>query len=113
MNEITPIGNPVITSLIGKTQTDASDIFGNFFSALIGLMLALATIWAFLNLIQGGLAWMSSSGDKGKLEEAQGRITNAVIGLFIVFAIWAIYLLILQFLGITSGGFNITLPKLF
>jgi len=76
-------------------------------------MLTLAAIWAFMNLLQGGLEWISSSGDKSKLENAQHRITNAIIGLAITFSVWAVYIIILQFLGLSTGGFDFILPKLF
>lgn len=110
------IVNPVITGIAGKTSADAPDLFAKFFSSLVGIMLVLAALWAFMNLLQGGLEWISSSGDKSKLETAQGRITNAILGLFITFAIWAFYIIILQFLGLSpigGGKFEIKLPTLF
>jgi hypothetical protein len=107
------IVNPVITGIADKTPDDAPGIFGTFFGALIGIMLTLAAIWAFMNLLQGGLEWISSSGDKSKLENAQHRITNAIIGLAITFSVWAVYIIILQFLGLSTGGFDFILPKLF
>lgn len=111
---IPPINNPVVTGFANKNPEDAPGLFANFFSALIGLLLALATLWAFVNLIQGGLQWISSGGDKTALENARNRIMNAILGLFITFAVWAVYILVLQFLGIigTGGGFIIKLPTL-
>lgn len=114
---IPPINNPVVTGFVNKTPDDAPGLFANFFSALIGLLLAVATLWAFINLIQGGLQWISSGGDKTALETARNRIMNAIIGLFITFAVWAVYIIILQFLGLSEGGpggvFNIKFPTLF
>lgn len=112
---IPPINNPVIPGIAGKTPEDAPVLFANFFSALIGLLLALATLWAFVNLVQGGLQWISAGGDKTALENARNRIMNAILGLFITFAVWAVYILVLQFLGIigTGEGFIIKLPTLF
>ena len=73
-----------------------------------------ATIWAFIQLLLGGFNWITSSGDKGKLETSQQKILQAIIGLGIVFAAWAIYIVLLKFLGVTdgSGGLNLKLPKL-
>lgn len=110
---IPPINNPVITGIATENPTNAPGLFAKFFSALIGLLLTIATLWAFVNLIQGGLQWISSGGDKTALEGARNRITNAIIGLFITFTAWSIYILLLRLLGISSGGFNITLPTLF
>lgn len=111
--DIPPIGNPAITGMAGETP---ENVFGNFISGLIGVMLILATIWTFFQLLQGGLEWISSGGDKTGVEHARDRLTNSLLGLFIVFAAWAFYLLILQFLGLSpiggGGGFQLRLPSL-
>lgn len=114
--QISPITNPVISGLQGKNPDDAPALFAKFFASLIGIILALGTIWALVNLLQGGLEWISSGGDKSILEGAQKRITNAIIGLFVLFASWAIYLVILQVLGLSptgGGGFQLKLPTLY
>lgn len=59
-----------------------------------------AAIVTFVFLVWGGIDWLTSSGDKVKVDAAQKRITNALIGLTIVAASWAFYKLILTFLGI-------------
>lgn len=109
------ITNPLITGMVGKKQADTPGIFAGFFSALVGLMLFIATIWAFIQLLQGGLMWISSGGDKNGLENARNQIFNSLIGLFITFCCWVLFMLALQFLGVgnTSGpGFQFQLPKL-
>jgi hypothetical protein len=113
MADITPIQNCVIQPLCGKNPKDTPALFGNFFSALIGFLLAIGVLWAFINLIQGGLQWISSGGDKSAVEAARNRIMNAVLGLFITFAVWGIYLIILRFLGLSQGGGIINFPKLY
>lgn len=114
---IPPIGNPVLTGISDKTPADAPSMLGTLISGLVGILLTAATIWSFIQLLLGGLAWISSGGDKTALEEARSKIINAIIGLGIVFAAWAIFLLILQFLGVSQGGvggaINLILPKLF
>jgi len=113
MPTIPPIGNPVLTGITGRGPADAPSMLGTLISGLVGLLLTAATIWAFIQLLIGGLNWISSGGDKGALETAREKIINAIIGLFIIFAAWGIFLLLLQFFGISSGGFNLILPKLF
>lgn len=109
------IGNPAVSPFKDFDPAKSEVLFGKLFSGIIGLLLFVATIWAFVQLLQGGLSWISSAGDKGKLEEAKNRLLNAIIGLGIVFAAWAIFLVILQFFGISTpgGGFGITIPTLF
>ncbi|OGF99438.1 hypothetical protein A2Y99_00140 [Candidatus Gottesmanbacteria bacterium RBG_13_37_7] len=111
---ITPI-QPPITKLAGKNPADAPGLFANLVSGIVGLLLIVAALYSFLQFFLGGLSWMTSGGDKSKVEAAQKRITNAIIGLVITFSCWAIFLLIFQFLGISGPGpnINLTFPTLF
>lgn len=77
-------------------NTDLGSFVSRTFSAII-LVAGLAT---FMYLIYGGIQWISSGGDKGKLEEARAKITNGIIGLAIVASAWAVYLLLDYFFGI-------------
>ena len=107
------INNPVVPKL--EDPTKAPQIFGKFVSGFIGLLLIGATIWAFVNLLLGAFNWISSGGDKGKLETAQQKILHAVMGLVIVFASWAIFIVLLQFLGMSDGfggAIKLILPTL-
>jgi hypothetical protein len=114
---VDPIVNPVVTGFIGKKQSDAPALFAKFFAGIVGLLLIIASIWAFVHILIGGIEWMTSGGDKGKLETAQHHITSAFVGLLIVFSAWAIYLLFLQFLGLSpvglpGGGIQLKFPTL-
>lgn len=111
------IVNPVITGLAGRKPEEAPEVFGGFLASLVGVLLVAGTIWTLVNLLQGGLQWISSGGDKAQLEAAQQRITNALIGLVILFASWAIFIVLLQVLDLSpdvpGGGFQLKLPTLF
>jgi hypothetical protein len=72
--------------------------FGTMLGAVLGFVFILAALAAFIYLIWGGVAWITSGGDKGKTEEARNRIQAAILGLFIVFATWAVFSIISQFL---------------
>lgn len=54
----------------------------------------------FLILVMGGMNYLTSGGDKGKITESQQRITAGLIGLAIVASSYAIYTLVLTFFGI-------------
>lgn len=95
------IKNPVVPSL--KNPNNAPQIIGKFFAGFVALLLIVATLWSFFNLILGAFNWISSGGDKGKLETAQQKMLQAVIGLILVFASWAIFIVLLQFLGLSQG----------
>lgn len=68
-------------------------------SAVIGFMTVTAAIWFLFNFIIGGFAWITATGDKTKLQEAQSRLYNAFIGLVVVIAGWGILALAGQFFG--------------
>ncbi len=73
---------------------------GNLISNVVSVAFIVAAIATFVYLVLGGLNWLTSSGDKTKIEAAQKMISNALIGLAIVAASWAIYTLVLEFFGI-------------
>lgn len=68
-------------------------------SAILGLMTVAAGIWFIFMFLIGGYTWMTSFGDKHKLEEARNRIVNALIGLVIVVSAWGITALAGKFFG--------------
>ncbi|MBI3380213.1 hypothetical protein HY029_05660 [Candidatus Gottesmanbacteria bacterium] len=114
--DIPPINNPVLPNIANKKSGDAPTVFGNIIAVIVGTMLIIATLLALFQLLQGGFEWITSGGDKTGLENAQHRITNALVGLLIVFAAWAFYLVILQILGLSlvgeNGAFSLILPSL-
>lgn len=63
----------------------------------------IAGIIVAYNIIQGGLAWVQSAGDKEKVEKARTRITSSVIGLVILFATIALIALVEQIFGVGLG----------
>jgi len=67
---------------------------------LIILVFVIAALVFFFMFIIGGIQWMTSGGDKAATEAARGRITAALIGLVIVFLVYAILNFINTFLGI-------------
>ena len=62
-----------------------------------GLMVLLYIVW-------GGLEWMLAGGDKAKIETAQHKITNSIVGLAILVGSYAIIKLI-------EGVFKINLLR--
>src|SRR3989344_5862247 len=82
---------------------------GKFISAILAAILVIATLASFIYLLLGGLSWITSGGDKAAVEGAQKRIQAAIIGLFIVFAAWALMIVIGKFLGIPNV-FDLAIP---
>lgn len=80
-------------------------------SGAIGLVLLAVSLIFFFILVLGGLRWIMSEGDQKAVEAARGQITNALIGLAIVFSAFAIVKLIEALFGINLINFQI--PKLY
>lgn len=94
------IGGAGLGPLAQNTGNGASGL-ANLISAVIGMMTVAAGIWFIFMFLIGGYSWMTSMGEKQKLEEARNRIVYALIGLVIVVAAWGITNLAGQFLGIS------------
>jgi hypothetical protein len=78
-------------------------------SGAISLVLIIVSLVFFFILVIGGLKWITSGGDEKKVATARAEITNALIGLVIVFAAWAIMKLIGSLFGIDILG-TLTIP---
>ena len=78
----------------------------------IGLVMLVVALVFFFMLVLGGLKWVMSGGDQKAVESARSQITNALIGLAIVFAAWAIMQLISIVFGVNIMN-GITIPKFY
>ncbi len=83
-----------------KTRVAVNDTLGTFVEKSFSAVILVAALASFLYMVYGGVQWITSGGDKGKLEEARGKLTNSVIGLAIVASAWAIFKLVDYFFGI-------------
>ncbi|MFA6518220.1 MAG: pilin [Candidatus Shapirobacteria bacterium] len=82
---------------------------GGIISGAISLIMLVVALVFFFMLVWGGLRWVMSQGDSKNVEGARNQITNALIGLAIVFAAWAIMKLIGTVFGIDILG-TLTVP---
>jgi len=79
-------------------------------SGAISLVMLVVALVFFFMLVLGGLKWVMSEGDQKNVETARNQITNALIGLAIVFASWAIVKLIETVFGISIIS-GLTIPS--
>jgi len=95
---------------LGKiTGIKLTDV-GELTARLVTIVFLLAGIFFFIQIVLGGLLWINAGGDPKSLDSARARITNAVIGLVIVVAAYAISRIVLAALGIDifrEGGVTI------
>lgn len=85
--------------------------FGKVLGQLVTFAFVVAVVIALAFLIYGGIKWMVSGGDKTALEEARNHIVAAIVGLVIVFLVYFVLNLVIQFF--TGRGLqDITIPSL-
>ena len=93
--------NPVLPPSLGSgSNSQGPIIIGKLISSIGGLFFIFAFCLTFLYLLTGGISWLTSGGDKAKLTEARDKITNALVGLVIVAAAYAVFALVGQFFGL-------------
>ena len=64
--------------------------------------MAVSVLLVFAYLVWGGFDWITSGGDKTKIENARNKLRDAIIGIIIVASSYAILTLLIQLLGFTS-----------
>ena len=111
MHQLAQIINPVLPGALGSGGQEAGPpIIGSLISSIVGVFLILAFISALLYMFLGGLDWVTSAGDKTKLQSARDKITNALIGLVVVGASWAVMMIVSNFLGLDFP--NLPIPTI-
>jgi hypothetical protein len=94
-----------------NTLCDLSgDDLGPMVGAIVTFLLIVAVLIALFFLILGGIRWITSGGDKGKVESARNTIIAAIIGLVIAFLAFFILQVALQFFGLNLS--DLQLPTL-
>jgi len=101
--------------VVGKIQAPGTVIdeptqVGSFISIIIRFLIVVAGLYALLQLILGGFGYVSSSGDKSKVQENTQRMLYAIIGLAAI----GISFIITSLIGrlIFGEGFDLLAPQL-
>lgn len=77
------------------------------FKNILGAVAAFTGVVLFVMLVVGGFNFLFSGGDQKKLQQAQGTITSAIIGLVILIAGYLILKTIQIFTGVNVTTFQI------
>ena len=83
-----------------------------FFTALLGTFTTVGGVVFLIYFLLGALSWLTSQGEPEKVAKAQRYITNAIVGLVVIIASWAIVSIIgsifgFQILNLSGNLFNI------
>jgi len=79
-------------------------VTGISFSFFVGILVF------FFMLLMAGIKWVTSGGDKVRLESAQKQLTHALAGIAILFSVFVIIQLIEYVFGVSL--LNLTLPTM-
>jgi hypothetical protein len=94
-NEIT---NPAVAATFGTGATNTA--LTNVIATVWRTAITLGGLALLVMLIMGALNWVTSGGDKSKVEAARERMTQAVIGMLVLVGTVAISAFIGAMLGI-------------
>jgi len=105
------INNPVLPAGIGggknANPNSGGAALGQLISNLVGALFIAGFLLAFMELLLGGISWITAGGDKQKLETARDKITNAIIGIIIVGAAYALTSLVARFFGLDLASLSV------
>ncbi|MEK7577538.1 MAG: hypothetical protein AAB492_02880 [Patescibacteria group bacterium] len=77
---------------------------GTIVQAALPYVFAFAGLGVLLMVVAAGFTMLTSAGDAKKLESGKGRLTNAIIGFFLIFAAYWIVQLAGYIFGWSSIG---------
>ncbi len=72
--------------------------FGALLGQILTIVVTIGAIIVIIMLLWGGLEWVTSGGDKAKIEKARTRIMQSIIGMIVLAATIAIFMMLQVFL---------------
>jgi hypothetical protein len=100
------ISNPVLSPKL--RDLTGPEFFSELVPNVITLGFIIATIIALGVLLMGGIKWMTSGGDREATAGAQKTLTAGVVGLIIVFSLYAVLSLIGYFFNLDLLTLDLT-----
>lgn len=98
-----PGTDPNLQAVGGKLGATASTSLPTMIGNLINVILSVMGIIFVLLIVYAGILYMQGGQDEGKIKKAKGLILNAIVGLVIVIAAFAISsFIITQLIAVTA-----------
>lgn len=85
--QLTQITNPIVPKLTGQQPVAQ---FSNIIATIIFVLLVGGVLIFVIYFLIGAIRWITSGGDKGQLESARNQVLHAVVGLIVLFSLFAI-----------------------
>lgn len=77
-----------------ETKSIASNFLGEYIQAIYGWLIAAGAMIAIVLIMVGGLEWMLSAGNPGRVTKAKERINHALVGIVLLLSAYSIAYLI-------------------
>lgn len=84
----------------GVTESSLPELVGGIINVALGLLGIILVIY----IVYGGFIYMTAGGDKEKITTAKKVMTNAIVGIIIVVAAYAISSYVISALVTAAGG---------
>lgn len=95
------IRNPALQGALGTGgNTNSASNVALLIGTFIRVMVIIASLGFILYFVIGAVEWITGGGDKGKVEEAKNHIINALTGLVVMLAFFAVAVFLNQVLHI-------------
>ena len=101
------ICNPVIDNC--RASVAPADYFNAVLPVIISIFFIVGILYFFWHMIFAGLHLIGSDGDPKKFESSKNEMTYSILGLFVIFSIFAILKLVGYILGI-EGLDTLSIP---
>jgi len=89
--------NEIINKAIsGSVPTDPGKGLAFYIAALWQTVVTVGGIAFIIYLVWGGIEYLTSGGDKGRIDDAQKKITSSIIGIVILISSYAVTYFIQQ-----------------
>ncbi len=93
--------NPFIDKLLGTGGTEkGAEIVGKIIGGLIGIFFVIGFVLSLLHFVFASIKWITAGGDKSQLENARERMIQALVGLILLAAVWAVMKVVGTIIGI-------------
>lgn len=103
------MNNSITNPVLGPKLQDMSGIefFQTILPHAVGLAFVIGVLVFLFVIIIGAIQWTSSGGDKAAIESAKGKITNALVGIVVLFSLFALLKFLEDFFGINILALDI------
>lgn len=99
LNKLAQVTNPALSDEI--RDLSGVGFLDNFLPRIIGVGFIIGILLFVIYMIFGAISWITSGGDKAAVETARNKITYAIIGLVVLFSLYAVVKVLQEFFGIS------------